>query len=182
MILYWRTTNPKSPSTYQRLLFLIFSDNIIRCIKATKHLKEKLFKLDPFIEVEISMLNVFVYKNKNRFRNDKGFKDITIVRRSWEKNEKNSAPKNCWKFLRFAADHFRCQLSGQHLRSNSSNAPVLACQASRFISFAEQAASLVWECRGLGSQTATSWTLLERGPNAPVPHESFVVRIGLLML
>ena len=88
MILYWRTTNPKSPSTYQRLLFLIFSDNIIRCIKATKHLKEKLFKLDPFIEVEFSMLNVFVYKNKNRFRNDKGFKDITIVRRSWEKMRK----------------------------------------------------------------------------------------------
>ena len=62
-----------------------FSDLILHCIKAARHLKERLNVMDKFLEVEISTLNVFVYKNNNRFRNDKGFKDVRMAQKSWQK-------------------------------------------------------------------------------------------------
>ena len=58
---------------------------IAHCIKTVRHLKERLFEMDKFLEVETSTLNVFVYKNSNRFHNDKGFKDVRMAQKSWRK-------------------------------------------------------------------------------------------------
>ncbi len=62
-----------------RLIFPAILELLIHAIKTTRQLKQRFFELKDLIDVEVATLNTFVYKNNNRFHNDKGFKDIRIV-------------------------------------------------------------------------------------------------------
>lgn len=48
--------------------------------------KKPLFRnLDKYLKVELNLLKQLLYKNKNRFRNDKGYKDAQIIHKNWMK-------------------------------------------------------------------------------------------------
>jgi hypothetical protein len=63
----------------RRFIFPAILELLIHAIKTTRHLKQRFFELKDLIDVEVATLNTFVYKNNNRFHNDKGFKDVRIV-------------------------------------------------------------------------------------------------------
>ena len=65
--------------------FYNFPELLVHCVKTTKQLKQRLSDLKEFVAVEIAAVDIFVYKNNNRFHNDKGFKDVRIVQKSWHR-------------------------------------------------------------------------------------------------
>ena len=52
------------------------SELLIHGIKTTRFFRQRLSDLNQYLEVEVSALNALVYRNSNRFHNDKGFKDV----------------------------------------------------------------------------------------------------------
>ena len=65
--------------------FSSFPELLVHAVKTTKHLKQRLSDLKEFLDAEIAAVNIFVYKNNNRFHNDKGFKDVRLVQKSWHR-------------------------------------------------------------------------------------------------
>jgi len=69
------TLQVKDMDNYNRDLLLKFSKNLKRIIS-------KLRELTGHAKVDLTVLSNLIYKNHNRFRNDKGFRDLKLVKKT----------------------------------------------------------------------------------------------------
>ena len=54
--------------------------------KVLKHLRKRFQEIQKEIdETTINVINVTIYKNHNRFRNDKGFKGLKMLQKTYKK-------------------------------------------------------------------------------------------------
>ena len=60
-------------------IILLNLDVIIHMHKVLKHMKKRYEEISNYEEDTLNVLKVIIYKNHNRFRNDKGFKSLKMV-------------------------------------------------------------------------------------------------------
>ncbi len=70
------------------IYYHIFSDILCKVTDLLRDKKTLLLDLDKYLQVELNLLKQLLHKNKNRFRNDKGFKDAQMIHKNWTKYQK----------------------------------------------------------------------------------------------
>ena len=60
----------------------IVADALMQILKRIKKAQKNMKEIGGFADVELTVLAHLLYKNHNRFRNDKGFKDLKMVKKA----------------------------------------------------------------------------------------------------
>lgn len=75
--------------------------SLILCRRKIRSFHPKIFELTKLLEVESKLLDTFLYKNHNRFRNDKGYKTARMVQKTLRKMLDVPFPEKMLDFLQF---------------------------------------------------------------------------------
>ena len=66
---------------FDKFFYHYFADILLKADKHFKKVIPSLQTVNGYAKVEITVLANLIWKNHNRFRNDKGFKDLKIVKK-----------------------------------------------------------------------------------------------------
>ena len=64
---------------YKVLSFV--TDGLLKALRAMKKTVTKLTEINGYAKVDLTVLNNLIYKNHNRFHNDKGFRDLKLLKK-----------------------------------------------------------------------------------------------------
>ena len=67
---------------------IFISDWLVHSHAVLKHVKARNDEIKSYIEDAVNLVDITIYKNHNRFRNDKGFKGLKMLRKGFRELKK----------------------------------------------------------------------------------------------
>ena len=77
----------------------LFSEYLVFMARAIKSMIKRFEQINDFFDKTIAVINASVYKNHNRFRNDKAFKGLKMITKKWSRLQNIKLVSKLQKFL-----------------------------------------------------------------------------------